>query len=143
MTASTAITPVQEATTEYLEDIFMHARGSSRKLTAQRIGIRALFLTTGRAQPILLDADRVVELDDAIGDHVMAVDDFLAAIAPAALAHAQALAAVVRAYAQEATFDITPAQGDDLVRPLFEAAGLLDDFVPWQDLMPDWQEKAQ
>lgn len=136
------ISDLDEAATKYLEDIFMHARGSSRKLRGQRDDIAKMLRPGGEgSQAVLLSPTQTCELNDAIGDHIMEVEDFLAAIAPAAIQRARELAGVVRTYAQAATFDLNPPQTDELVRPMFEAAGILGDFIPWQEMFPDWTDE--
>lgn len=116
------------ASTRYLEDLFLHLRGRSRRVTEAR-------------ETVIAGASRW-ELDDRTVAYENAVGDFLAAVAPAAVAMFEQVHLIAPGYAdagQDAMSNLGPAAVDELVRPIFEAAGILEDFVPWREAFPRFE----
>ncbi len=137
MTANPSTTSVAKSRTttgtRYLEDLFMHACGHSRRVRAARAAVMA--------------APTANALSDATVEYGSAVSDFLASVASVAVERLRLLRTIAPSYYADddddaPSFDIEPDVADALARPLFEAAGILDDFVPWRELYPNYEVDA-
>lgn len=108
----------------------MHARSRSRRVVARSDAAATLAAQTDPNQ---------LALSDSIVECECEVSDLLASIAPAAIEWMQRASAVAPGYD---TFNLTAEQADALVRQIFEAAGIPDDFMPWRERFPTYEPEA-
>lgn len=143
VTASPATTT--SPSIRYLEDLFMHARSRSRRVSAASKRIHALLrqeesphangveLTARQANAVL---DELVNFENEVGN-------FLASICASAAAQAAQVAAIAPGYYEDERFvESDPAKIDRLVSPIFEAAGIADDFISWREAFPSGEANA-
>jgi len=86
--------------------------------------------------PVELTRQDLTRLFDAIGDHESIVSDLIAAIADEAVECARHVGVVAPGYSSD-LLNLDPHGVDQLVRPVFEAAGIAEDFIPWRERFPD------
>ena len=130
-TASLATT-ITETQRTYLEDLFLHARGSSRtcyQSYEEQAG--AIKAHPGSATSA-----------DALVTHENVIAMFLATIAPAAVAQMQLLAAIAPNYEGQLSQLEEPAI-DAMMRRLFDAAGLSNDFITSEERHALYSQTAE
>ncbi|HEV8534871.1 MAG TPA: hypothetical protein VGR87_04010 [Candidatus Limnocylindria bacterium] len=138
-TSPMTITAAAAPMTEYLEAVLMHARACSRRVSASS---DAIFEAAGQKEvrshhkAVSLSSQEVSHLFSAIVEHENTVGDFIAGIAPAAVDQARRVGAIAPGYLGDLR-NLEPAEVDALVRPIFEAADITGDFIPWQERFPD------
>lgn len=111
--------------TRYVEDLFLHLRGRSRRVQEARAAVVA--------------APTPWNVDDELVHFENVVSDFCASVARAVVAQLHEAARIAPGYVdeeQDALTNLGPAAVDELVRPIFEACGILEDFVAWREVFP-------
>ncbi len=66
----------------------------------------------------------------------------LVSIAPFAIEEMVTLGRIAPGYENPSLGSLAPPKVDEFVRPIFEASGLADDFIPWREAFPDYEEGA-
>jgi hypothetical protein len=118
--------------TRYLADLFLHVRSCSRRVTES-------MRRTEELEQRLRDglALRPPQISDAAAYHENVVADVLAAVAVAAVEQLRRLEEIAPGFEIDDMTNLSPKPVDVLVRPVFEASGILDDFMPWDERFPD------
>lgn len=93
--------------------------------------------------PASLDQGNVAGLFDLFVNHENAVSDLLATITPAVIERLEQIEAIAPGYRNAELCNLRPDAVDRLMRPLFEAAGIEDDFIPWRQRFPDYEREPQ
>jgi hypothetical protein len=139
---------VSESGTRYLEDLFLHARGCSRRVAAAFEELERLLgqvrQDDGKTQPANLTTKDVIHVIDRSIELQSIVGKLLAEIAPAAVDQLQRLEATAPGFSVD-IFNLKPLKVDAVMRPIFEAAGIADDFIPARERFPgnleeDWAD---
>lgn len=147
MIASPSLRTSATPSTRYLEDLFLHVRGCSRRATESmrefddleerlRKTKRGKTKSGNRGGTVL----RPPFITDAAIRHENVVGDVMAAVAPAAVDQVQRLEQIAPGFKDVDLTQLGPKQVDRLVRPIFEASGILDDFMPWGERFPNYED---
>jgi hypothetical protein len=119
--------PESNPTVRYLEDIFMHVHGSDRELHRIRERIEKLWWKQRHDDLTFKQAD---EYEDLLADERREMSYLLAAVAPAAVHRADELARSTAHIYTQTILDVSGKKIDDLIRPIFEEAGIAKRFMP-------------
>ena len=144
MTASTATSFASAIRGRYLAEVFLHARSRSHRVTTPYRTLVAMAGQTGRKyhQPVTLSTHETTQFFGELVAYENVVSDFLAQIAPFAIEQLNTVARLAPGYDIDALVENDPRQVDELVRPIFEAAGIADDFIPWREAFPNYKADA-
>lgn len=126
---------------DVVDDLFMHARGCSRRCRDGFEQLGTLTKQNSREHHTSVSLERldVSNLFDLFVLHENAVSNFLATIAPAIVERIAQIEAIAPGYRNAELCNLKPEAVDELVRPIFEAAGLAGDFIPWSERFPAYQ----
>src|ERR1700687_3230677 len=132
MTAQLFASTPRTSGTRYLEDLFLHVRSCSRRVTES-------MRRTEELEQRLRDGLelRAPQITDAAADHETVVGDLLAAVAVAAVEQLRRLEEIAPGFEIDGMTNLSPKPVDALVRPIFEASGIFDDFIPWNERFSD------
>lgn len=127
--SATSVASTRSTETNYLSDLFQHARSRSRRISAAQHTLRL----TVASDP---EGEEAIRLENA-------VSDFTATIALAAVEQLKRVAVIAPGYdGYDALPALKPWQVDEFVQPVFETSGIAEDFIPWREAFPRYDDPA-